>query len=478
MHDIKRARPGEVSATACTFPEEYDVANLLKFSTGVPQRARNVGTLASAWKTPNKARRGRVSKDEKAHQELNNIMAEKLTRAEHILETMSAWSVPAGSIAYNGSGGSSGARDMEIPLARNVSYVYKRRWPSRRYAAEFFAAQMMDRRLQKVLLSDTYDFDIENCLFCLLQQIIERVQMKDTTLFSKELDVLDRCCNHRDDVCRNELHLPLAIGKKVVLEVVSGSAIPSHLTSNDFLQKLSSASRMLRWLAISLMPDVFDQLLSDDTRWAEASTFSFMWQGVEDYVISSIVDLAREEQLRHLSIHFDGVRIDTARVLRSTPPGEDPSDAFCRQCQERIHKDTGYKVRLVEKTQNYMLDILRSRAVSNFVSDVQAGDITLMRGNCIPAGIAWLTGSWEAVKQRLAEGSENNLRARDSGSRSYRDCGHDFAAKLEPKLDLCGDDVGKFLMHTESSGIPHAIGFYSVCSQHASSVTYKEVRLQ
>jgi hypothetical protein len=73
---------------------------------------------------------------------------------------------------------------------RSVPYYHLHDWRSRRHAQLQLAAQHMDQRLQRVLLRGTVDYDIRNCLFTLVHQAVQRLQIQDAETWREELQTL------------------------------------------------------------------------------------------------------------------------------------------------------------------------------------------------------------------------------------------------------------------------------------------------
>ena len=126
---------------------------------------------------------------------------------------------------------------------------------SRLFVDDSVGAQSMDQRLQKVLLTNTFDLDMENFLFCILPQMLKRLSLLDEKVFAEEFAIFDRLQKNRREVCEQELGVGLSVGKRILLEVACGASAPAAFKGNEFLAALSRASRMLRWLAVSLLPE-------------------------------------------------------------------------------------------------------------------------------------------------------------------------------------------------------------------------------
>eukprot|EP00972_Heterocapsa_arctica_P041811 6164486-Heterocapsa_arctica.AAC.1 len=104
-----------------------------------------------------------------------------------------------------------------------------------------------------------------------------------------------------------------ADGKELLINVLNGQALvlaDKKPEAKIFLSLLSDEGRLLRWLAVTLRPDLFKRLcaLEKTTSWPEAAAFFYLWTPVEDYVLEALTDFVRHEPVEHMSLHFDGFR--------------------------------------------------------------------------------------------------------------------------------------------------------------------------
>ena len=107
----------------------------------------------------------------------------------------------------------------------------------------------------------------------------------------------------------------LAEGKEIIHAVINGGSIPAEFSDNPFLKTLQRTSLWLRMVAISACPDVFQALNIDaDCKWPAASTFAYMYQGAEDYILEAMVGYCLPFHVNHLSLHYDGIRVDEGLV--------------------------------------------------------------------------------------------------------------------------------------------------------------------
>ena len=270
--DFKHRSEGKLEV----FPEECDLSKFQDVFHGNRFRKANVEVLREAL-CSGKKKRGKKTQDQDHHAERASKLAAMESLIDDITEMCGDTKTPSKKRRLLRK--SSGTHIV----SSEVAYHYNHDWRCRRYARSPMSAQHMDRRLQRVLLNLTHDLDLENCLFSLALQMIERLDIVDKDFWAEELLTLEELATKRAEVCRVELDLPKTLGKLLLHQVFNGAAIPHAYEKNAYLMKVTRLGRFMRCLSVSLMPDVHSILsTSSDTRWPEASCFSFMWQAVED----------------------------------------------------------------------------------------------------------------------------------------------------------------------------------------------------
>ena len=125
---------------------------------------------------------------------------------------------------------------------------------TRAYARDA-GAQCGSRRVQRILCPDTHDLDIENSIFCLLSQLLHKLD-QNKCLRADVLEIIDRCARDRAGICRQELKVSLPEGKRLLQQILFGRGVPISLANNQFIQGFQRAAIYLRWLACSLLPEV------------------------------------------------------------------------------------------------------------------------------------------------------------------------------------------------------------------------------
>jgi hypothetical protein len=111
---------------------------------------------------------------------------------------------------------------------------------------------------------------------------------------------------------------------------------------------------------VSASLENFKVLVGDaQCEWPEASAFSHLWMGVEDFISEKWADFCMQQGPDHLSLHYDGIRIDkgtiqnhAARASRSAEEGSTPAnplDMYIGECVRYIRDQAGYDVRIQEK---------------------------------------------------------------------------------------------------------------------------------
>ena len=84
---------------------------------------------------------------------------------------------------------------------------------------------------------------------------------------------------------------------------------PAHVANKPGLKRLIRESRVLRWLAVSVRTELFGEFIAGEKRWLENTTLFSLWSPIEDYVNELATDRVMQGSVKHLSLHFDGVRL-------------------------------------------------------------------------------------------------------------------------------------------------------------------------
>lgn len=274
------ARPKETNEGDVCFPENYDMTMFKVVFKDQPLRKQNVEVMREALGSrPKKA--GRKTQE----QEKNEERANKLASMECLIDDLNEMAAENKDSARKKRRLLAKVSDAHATatVPSQVVYQYNHDWRSRRFARGQVSAQGMDKRFQRVLLHGTHDLDIENCLFVLCYQMIQRLGVNDKDTWSEELSTLEELATNRSDVCHRLLNLPQELGKDLLHQVFSGSAIPAAFEKNQYIVRVARLGRFMRWLAVSIMPEIHQVLTANsDVRSPEATCFSFMWQAVED----------------------------------------------------------------------------------------------------------------------------------------------------------------------------------------------------
>ena len=161
------------------------------------------------------------------------------------------------------------------------------------------------------------------------------------------LKALRRWTDNRRLVCREELQVSDSHGKKLVTAWLSGGTLDKSFKDIPFARNIQRASIYLRWLACSVLAEDYEELETrSDKPYPGATAFFYMWSGVEDAVLEAWSDFLLLKRPTHLSLHFDGVRVN-ADVLENI-------DALISDSQDKIKERTGFSVRIRQKSTNIL----------------------------------------------------------------------------------------------------------------------------
>lgn len=455
------------SATDFVAPECYDLCRLRDYLTGSPARGANLQiltealTCACADMAPR--RRGTVADPPQwvaLRKRVDSLRA--MDEMSHrLLENMSEPdAVPASPVGTRTPKRRRLVRKStaSFVVTQNITYQPKVSWRSRLYSVTQPCAQAMDQRMQKILLSDTIDFDIANCMPVLLDQMIRRLGLRNPELWKSETDLLHAIAFQRQAYCEEHLRMPVSQGKRVLHEMLQGGPAPAVLRGNTEVAKLVALARFLRWWACSVGDKVYGSLRQHDgddaKKWPESSTLAYVWQGVEDHVLQSMVEYTLTKDTTHLSLHFDGLRIDRTRVRMEGGVGDSES-LMCNNLSEHVKLRTGYEVCIVAKQHHYVLESLRLQPVTRQVPDIP--EVLLAAGNCIPLAVACVTANF-GVATRYVQSSQGPPSQGAVRGRVYRDVASDCGVHLVPCWELPEPGAGQWLVHVENGGRAHCFG--------------------
>ncbi len=152
----------------------------------------------------------------------------------------------------------------------------------------------------------------------------------------------------------------------------------------------------------------------------QASCFAHFWQGVESYVLDAWLQFVKQRHVRHLSLHYDGIRVDwqSLQCEASACGPEGPVPGFCEAAAGFVRERTGYTLKIVEKKHKTLLEILTDRSDwADGGEDMPAH--LLGAGNCIPLAIACVRRSVPSIAAVLQNNNAVNTRAQKTKLRRY-----------------------------------------------------------
>ena len=346
----------------------------------------------------------------------------------------------------------------------DVSYHYPEQNTvrSRRYARKG-GAQVAPRRVQHITLPHTQDLDIHNCCLSILKQLLDKTN--PTPALPEELQkVLNTCADERDSFVRNYMKISLPEGKSIINSILSGGLPPATMHREPAILKLQSLSIYCRWLACNLLPQDFDRFSEDTERKRPlASTLHVLWTAVEDSILDAWLSAICPMSPKHVSLHFDGVRIDR-ELVNNTPD-------LVAMCQRAILEKTGFDVSIAKKETKTIMQLIESVAETKVALRAVPAHL-LEDGNCIPCALWHLNSKLrENITKIFGDPSApDNQQALKSRCRSYRSCMAALKQDFTGCVGLPDAEIASFLLHFENDGKPH-----SVTVQYNASKEYVSV---
>ena len=188
-------------------------------------------------------------------------------------------------------------------------------------------------------------------------------------------------------------------------------------------------------------------------------------------VLRAWVAFVQQYKPAHLSLHFDGIRIDAQCVNDSGLSMQD----FTAQSAAHIFKETGFEVTIVEKAHLTFLQLLIGKPHCN-AKVPEACKELLNQGNCIPLAL-WrfkhcLKGD---VPLLIREDETANAAALASGARTYRRCFSTCKVSSAVHVGFAPKSSGSYLVHLESDGNPHCIAIAYDSRRREATVYHQEL---
>ena len=445
--------PLQIDTNECLHQEVHDVEAARKYIQGNSGREANVATVIKYLGAVAKHLRkpGRAGKQSAArHDEIAALekLSKKMSDREETLASFVTQQEKQETGAKRRRTGKTPGSRIETP-----DFSYNRCFQGlvrTRAYAQGLAAQKFSRSMQRILCPDTHDLDIQNAMFVLLSQLLHKLNV-NSTIPEHVLKTMDECAAKRDEICKNELKVSVQDGKKLLHEIFFGSGIPAAHASNAFLLQLQKAAIYCKWLACSLLPDVFQRVMTlPDKPNPQASTLFYMYAAVEDCVLDAWDRSLCRRHPRHVSLHFDGIRVG----------GIDPAvdvKTLCDEATQAIQEKTQFDVSVVENLHLFFRELCRSPPESSEVP-VEHEEL-LAQGNCIPlALVRLLPDRLEDVLKVLNKKDHKNAAAKRSGTRCYSFMLNELSIQVAPRYGLRLEGAGQYLLHSEHDGNPHCLG--------------------
>ena len=122
--------------------------------------------------------------------------------------------------------------------------------------------------------------------------------------------------------------------KELCIAVLNGQKLTDEQEEIAILKELSVEGRLLRWASVALDREFHTQLL-DEADGQEATSFFYVWTGVEAWVLEAMTSVvASTMRPAHLSLHCDGFMVDEP-CARAHPE-------LLEKCVEEARRVTGY----------------------------------------------------------------------------------------------------------------------------------------
>jgi hypothetical protein len=300
-------------------------------------------------------------------------------------------------------------------------------------------------------MPNTIDFDIVNCVWCLVHQMVEKLELVRPQVFSQEIHTIAVCANDRNESERQKLQIDSGTWKLLLIRALNGETITEKaLANNEFIIAVCKVGIFLRWLACSTMPTVYKKIRESKVKdWPEATTFAYWWQGVECSILIAMLRYAQFKDVHSITLSYDGFRVDNGRLLSLSESQQDSpaaKEVFCRDVETEIERIAGYEVKVIEKEHKFheanFKELLTSReyAVGNDVFARPGAKLSMVLSRLFPGDVR------DEMKTHLVAVNAENSKAIDLRSRTVKEAAQLHKINLEPAYSLMLSDTGKYLV--------------------------------
>ena len=427
--------------TNVEYPEQYSHATFNSYVSGDKFRKGNVTTMLRAFDTYIKMNsrpgcQGQLTPLQKQQKAKYEDLKKGLSKYEDLLQAI---------LEHVGERESA-----------TLTYRYTSDSHARRYV-NGVASQCLARRHLQKLLVDNVDIDIANAMFTIMVWLIDQLKPVQTSCSTMnkilEFDCWREVAKNRPAVLEKVVaSMGISVdAKQVVVAIANGGALPEKLKDQEFFINLRRESILLRWIACSMLPEAHEKALIDPTvDWPEAHVFHLFWTCIEDAILNTMCNKVMEiPGLKHLSLHFDGMRVDKEAF--------DSQESLLRKLEEAVKETHGIDIKLKTKTHRTFFEQLHS--VSEATEAPVSGCESLYApGKCIPLAVATLMGTAEGVMELLrTRKTTGDLRYKAfSTITSPADYDGDLLS-LVPNHGLEISEPGSYLVHAENGGNPHCV---------------------
>ena len=134
----------------------------------------------------------------------------------------------------------------------SFTFTYERNFANiihtRAYVQDARGAQRLPRRCLCAVCPDAADFDVRNCIFVDLDQLVSRLGLAES-MPAELRSLLHKDATEREQVCASAFKATLKAGKSILHECLFGGAAPASMAGHEFYKNLQRLSIYLRWLA-------------------------------------------------------------------------------------------------------------------------------------------------------------------------------------------------------------------------------------
>ena len=338
-----------------------------------------------------------------------------------------------------------------------VKYSYRTTVRSRRYAGNT-SYQMLPRSVRSAVAPQIImDLDMQAAQWNIMLQIMQKLDVQ-LDVEAAKFPFLQKYTSDPSGVIESWESSLGGDAKSILLSIMNGAGVPNNVKEDPELISLYKESRIMIWVACHVFASGLEAAVSEKREWPESTAFHYLYSAVEDFVLSAAVEYVKRWSPRHLSLHYDGLMLETRFSCNR--------EKFLNDLNNHVKETTGFCLNFREKHQHDWVHLLKDTSTQENLSQNDHMRILTRNGNCVAVSLAHMIQEYQVLAEMCEEPSDANRNAQRLKYRRYLDVLDAYNARCQPsKKRFLAPHLGLVLvpgqvslLHVTAAGVPHCLG--------------------